>query len=48
MNWKPLHFLAVAVAGWMDRQQQDAIIQPDGKGISLKPWSHKGNPPAAR
>jgi putative transposase len=25
MTWKPLTFFAVAVAGWMNRQQQDAI-----------------------
>ena len=25
MTWKPLHFFAVALAGWMNRQQQDAI-----------------------
>jgi hypothetical protein len=25
MTWKPLHFMAVAIAGWMNRQQQDAI-----------------------
>ena len=25
MTWKPLHFFAVAIAGWMNRQQQDAI-----------------------
>ena len=25
MTWKPLHFFAVAIAGWMNRQQQEAI-----------------------
>ena len=25
MTWKPLHFFAVALAGWMNRQQQDVI-----------------------
>jgi putative transposase len=25
MKWRPLHFLAVAIAGWMNRHQQDAI-----------------------
>jgi len=25
MTWTPWHFLVVAVSGWMDRQQQDAI-----------------------
>jgi len=25
MTWKPLPFFAVAIAGWMDRQQQDVI-----------------------
>ena len=25
MIWKPLHFFAVAIAGWMNRQQQEAI-----------------------
>jgi len=25
MTWKPLHFFAVAMAGWMNRQQQDVI-----------------------
>ena len=25
MTWKPLQFLAVAIAGWMNRQQQDVI-----------------------
>ena len=25
MRFKPLHFFAVAIAGWMNRQQQDAI-----------------------
>ena len=25
MTWKPLTFFAVAIAGWMNRQQQDAI-----------------------
>jgi len=25
MTWTPWHFIVVAVAGWMNRQQQDAI-----------------------
>ena len=25
MTWKPWHFFAVAIAGWMNRRQQDAI-----------------------
>jgi hypothetical protein len=25
MTWKPRHFLTVALAGWMNRQQQEAI-----------------------
>jgi hypothetical protein len=25
MTWKPLHLIAVALAGWMNRQQQEAI-----------------------
>jgi len=25
MTWKPLHFFAVTIAGWMNRQQQDVI-----------------------
>jgi putative transposase len=25
MTWKPLHFIVVAVAGWMNRQQQQVI-----------------------
>jgi hypothetical protein len=25
MTWKPLHFFAVAIAGWMNRQQQEGI-----------------------
>jgi putative transposase len=25
MTWKPWHLFAVAIAGWMNRQQQDAI-----------------------
>jgi hypothetical protein len=25
MTWKPLHLIAVALAGWMNRQQQNAI-----------------------
>ncbi len=25
MTWKPLHFFAVALAGWMNRQQQEVI-----------------------
>jgi hypothetical protein len=25
MTWKPFHFLVVAIAGWMNRQQQQVI-----------------------
>ena len=25
MTWKPLHIFAMALAGWMNRQQQDVI-----------------------
>ena len=25
MTWKPWHFFTVAIAGWMNRQQQEAI-----------------------
>ncbi len=25
MTWKPLHFFAVAIDGWMNRQRQEAI-----------------------
>jgi hypothetical protein len=25
MTWKPLHFFAVAIAGWINRRQQEAI-----------------------
>jgi endonuclease/exonuclease/phosphatase family metal-dependent hydrolase len=25
MTWKPLHIFAIALAGWMNRQQQDVI-----------------------
>jgi hypothetical protein len=25
MTWKQLHLFAVAIAGWMNRQQQDGI-----------------------
>jgi hypothetical protein len=25
MTWKPWHFITVTIAGWMNRQQQDAI-----------------------
>jgi len=25
MTWKPLHFFAVAIAGWMNRQQPEGI-----------------------
>jgi hypothetical protein len=25
MTWKPFHFVVVAIAGWMNRQQQEVI-----------------------
>jgi putative transposase len=25
MTWKPFHFIVVAIAGWMNRQQQQVI-----------------------
>ena len=45
MTFKPLHFFAMALAGWMNREQQDVIAYLREKTASCGKSSAKEDPP---
>jgi hypothetical protein len=40
MTWKPLHLIAVAIAGWMNREQQDVSEYPQ-TGMLAVQWDQE-------
>jgi hypothetical protein len=43
MTWKPLHIFAMALAGWMNREQQDAMIGSLAKCLGHQELSCRNN-----